>query len=160
MGILTYQDNQFYMADFVADQENGKKSIYRISDSFLDFWYTFVLPNKSRPEFLEDKQGREEFLHKFNIFLGRAWERLVRIRLAKEWRGVSRWWGTGNNRQKMEFDIVAESFDGKELLVGEAKLSAGEKEIERIKRELAAKVEALPFRRRYDRVRLEVFVAS
>jgi AAA+ ATPase superfamily predicted ATPase len=145
---------------FGADPENGKKSIYRISDSFLDFWYTFVLPNKSRPEFLEDKQGCEEFLHKFNIFLGRAWERLVRIRLAKEWRGASRWWGTGNNRQKMEFDIVAESFDGKELLVGEAKLSAGEKDMERIKRELAAKVEALPFRRKYDRVRLEVFVAS
>lgn len=143
---------------FGANPENGKKSIYRIQDPFLDFWYTFVLPNKSRPDFLDDEIGTEEFLRKFNVFLGYAWERLVRISLTKEWNGVSRWWGTGTNRQRMEIDVVAESFDGKVLLVGEAKLSAGERDIARIKDELYKKAEALPFRGEYEEVRVEVFV--
>lgn len=143
---------------FGADPENGKKSIYRIQDPFLDFWYTFVLPNRSRPDFLDDESGIEEFSHKFNIFLGYAWERLVRSRLAKEWRGVSRWWGTGLNHQKMEIDVVGESFDGEVLLVGEAKLSADEKDVERIKRNLLEKAEALPFRKGYKSVKAAVFL--
>lgn len=144
---------------FGADAENGKKSIYRIQDPFLDFWYTFVLPNRSRPDFLDDEIEIEEFSRKFNVFLGYAWERLVRSRLAKKWRGVSRWWGTGMNRQKIEIDVVGESFDGKVLLVGEAKLSASERDVERIKKELSEKAEVLPFRKEYESVKVEVYVA-
>ena len=84
----------------------------------------------------------------------------MRSRLAKEWRRVSRWWGTGTNRQKMEIDIVGESFDGKTLLVGEVKLSANELEVERIKRDLTMKAEALPFRGKYDSLQVEVYVAD
>ena len=60
----------------------------------------------------------------------------------------------------MEIDIVGESFDGKTLLVGEAKLSANEQEVERIKRDIMAKVEALPFREKYYSLRIEVYVAD
>ena len=145
---------------FGADIENGKKSLYRVADPFLNFWYKFALPNRSRLEFLEDADSAREFNHKFDVYLGDVWERLVRSRLAKEWRRVSRWWGTGTNRQKMEIDIVGESFDGKTLLVGEAKLSANELEVERIKRDLMTKAEALPFRSKYDSVQVEVYVAD
>jgi AAA+ ATPase superfamily predicted ATPase len=145
---------------FGADIENGKKSLYRVADPFLNFWYKFALPNRSRPEFLEDVDSAAQFVHKFDVFLGDAWERLVRSRLSKDYRGVARWWGTGLNRQKMEIDIVGESFDGRTLLVGEAKLSAGERDVERIKHDLAQKAEALPFRGKYDSIRTEVFVAD
>jgi AAA+ ATPase superfamily predicted ATPase len=145
---------------FGADIENGKKSLYRVADPFLNFWYKFALPNRSRLEFLEDADSAREFNHKFDVYLGDVWERLVRSRLAKEWRGVSRWWGTGTNRQKMEIDIVGESFDGKTLLVGEVKLSANELEVERIKRDLMTKAEALPFRSKYDLLQVEVYVAD
>jgi AAA+ ATPase superfamily predicted ATPase len=145
---------------FGADIENGKKSLYRVADPFLNFWYKFVLPNRSRLEFLEDADSVRDFNHKFDVYLGDVWECLVRSRLAKEWHGVSRWWGTGTNRQKMEIDIVGESFDGKTLLVGEVKLSANEKDVERIKRELVMKAEALPFRGKYDSLQVAVYVAD
>lgn len=145
---------------FGADIENGKKSLYRVADPFLNFWYKFALPNRSRLTFLEDEGSVAEFNHKFDIYLGDVWKRLVRSNLSKEWRGVSRWWGTGTNRQKMEIDIVGESFDGKTLLVGEVKLSANELEVERIKRGLMTKAEALPFRGKYDSLKLEVYVAD
>jgi hypothetical protein len=64
------------------------------------------------------------------------------------------------NRQKMEIDIVGESFDGKTLLVGEVKLSANEKDVERIKRDLVMKAEALPFRGKYDSLQVAVYVAD
>ena len=68
------------------------------ADLFLNFWYKFALPNWSRPEFLEDMDSAAQFVHKFDVFLGDAWERLVRSRLSKDYRGVARWWGTGLNR--------------------------------------------------------------
>jgi AAA+ ATPase superfamily predicted ATPase len=145
---------------FGAVIENGKKSLYRVADPFLNFWYKFALPNRSRLDFLEDADSVREFNHKFDVYLGDVWERLVRSQLAKEWRGVSRWWGTGTNRRKMEIDIVGESFDGKTLLVGEVKLSANEREVERIKRDLTAKAESLPFHGKYDSLRIEVYVAD
>ena len=60
----------------------------------------------------------------------------------------------------MELDVVAESIDGKTLLVGEAKLSAADTEIEQLKSQLQKKVEQLPFAKRYQRIETAVFSAS
>lgn len=43
-------------------------------------------------------------------------------------RYVARWWGNAINRRAMEIDVVAESADGKTLLVGETKLALSEVE--------------------------------
>lgn len=145
---------------FGADKANGKKSVYRIADNFLSFWYSFVAPNLSRPSFLDTPEGKSEFDVAFRIFLGQKWEKLVRLRVADDWNGVSRWWGTGLDRQPMELDIVAESRDGRTLLVGEAKLSLPLSENAHVLAELERKAQLLPFRAKYKTVVPRLFVAD
>ena len=104
----------------------------------------------------------------FRAYLGLAWELLVRETLQRQpipgvtgrWRRVSRWWGTGVNREPMKVDVVAESVDGKTLLVGEAKLALSRLEAEHALRELKAKAALLPFASDYDRVEVRLFVAK
>ena len=55
---------------------------------------------------------------------------------------------------------MAESCDGKALLVGEVKLSATTVEIERIHKQLNEKAAQLPFTERYQRVETVVFSAA
>lgn len=154
---------------FGANELNGKKSLYRIADNFLSFWYMFVAPNASRPDFLEDEKGRAEFNAAFSVLKGLSWERLVRRQIASgtlsevadlRWRSVARWWGTGADRHPMEVDVVAESVDGETLLVGECKLTASRPERESLLKTLVRKAENLPFRSKYRQVRCRIFVHS
>ena len=64
------------------------------------------------------------------------------------------------DRKHMEIDVVAESIDGKTLLVGEAKLALSKSEQKRELTVLRQKVEALPFRRDYHHVEVRLFVAE
>lgn len=104
----------------------------------------------------------------FRVFLGQAWEELVRATLKEKplpgssvrWINVGRWWGTGLNRQPLEVDVVAESSDGKTLLVGEAKLKLSKLEAEHALAELNAKSKLLPFAERYEKIACRLFVAE
>ncbi|MDE5849351.1 MAG: DUF234 domain-containing protein [Muribaculaceae bacterium] len=65
------------------------------------------------------------------------------------WKEASRWWGTvpGNEKgrfQEMGFDVMAESTDGKALLVGECKWTNPEIASE-LHRKMKEKVNYLPF---------------
>lgn len=151
---------------FGADVNNGKKSLYHIADNFLAFWYKFVAPKLSHPNFLDSEESIAEFNVGFTVLKGQTWERLVRQQIQvgaqsevadMKWRSVARWWGSGLNRQPMELDVVAESADGETLLLGECKLAASEDERERLVSDLARKAENLPFRSKYKNVRLQVF---
>ena len=75
-------------------------------------------------------------------------------------RYVARWWGNAINRRAMEIDVVAESADGKTLLVGETKLALSEVEARHALAELKVKAELLPFASRYERVETRLFVAE
>lgn len=149
-------------------EANNKKSYYRVSDPFLDFWYTFVQPNWSRPDFLKSKEDIASFSRQYMPYLGGVWERLVREEIQRKplpgcggrFRNAAKWWGAGLDRRPMELDVVAESLDGKTLLVGEAKLSLSEAETRRLIEELAYKVKQLPFVGRYERVVTKLFVAQ
>ena len=138
--------------------ENGKKALYQIADPFLGFWYAFVWPNWSRPDFLETSTERKAFDRIFRSHLGIVWERLVREDLSRTWRKVSRWWGTGTNRLPMELDVVAESPDGETLLVGEAKLALTRTEFAHESAELKVKAALLPFAGNYKKVETKLFV--
>jgi len=152
---------------FDADAR-GKKSLYRIADPFLDFWYAFVRPRWSRESFLHTKEDRESFERDYRVHLGGVWERLVRETLKRRplpdsdvrWRQVSRWWGSGRDHNPMKLDVVAESEDGKTLLVGEAKLSLGRAEAARCLSTLKEKASQLPFAQRYENVVERLFVAD
>lgn len=153
---------------FGCDAKSNKRSLYRLADPFLRFWYSFALPNYSDPHYLSTKEEVEAMEPAFRAYLGLAWELLVRETLQRQpipgvtgrWRRVSRWWGTGVNREPMEVDVVAESVDGKTLLVGEAKLALSRLEAEHALRELKAKAALLPFASDYDRVEVRLFVAK
>jgi len=146
----------------------GKKSLYRIADPFLDFWFTFVRPRWSQETFLDTKEDQVRFEQAYQVHLGGVWERLVRETLARRplpdsgvrWRNVSRWWGSGSDHAPMELDVVAESEDGKTLLVGEAKLTLGAAETARCRAVLADKAARLPFANKYENIVERLFVAG
>lgn len=149
-------------------ERNSKKSFYRVSDPFLDFWYAFVQPNWSRPDFLERDEDRMAFDGQYLPHLGGVWERLVCETLLEKplpgedmrFRNAARWWGAGLDRRPMEIDVVAESLDGRVLLVGEAKLSLSKGEACRMLKELEEKANNLPFANKYERVVTKLFVAQ
>lgn len=153
---------------FGRDIKGNKKSLYKLADPFLRFWYTFALPHYSNPHFLSEKDDLRIIREPFRVFLGQAWESLVRETLAQKaipnsairWGRVGRWWGTGLNHVPMEIDLVAESVDGRTLLVGEAKLSLTAHEAKHAKAELDTKARLLPFAARYDKIITRLFVAE
>ena len=149
-------------------EKASKRTFYRLSDPFLRFWYLFVQPNYSDPYFFSTADDVAAMAPAFRVFLGQAWETLVRegvaVRpipgVAERWRKVARWWGTGLDRLPMELDVVAESVDGTTLLVGEVKLSVKPSEIQRMKMELQSKVVRLPFGGNYKRIVTRIFAAQ
>ena len=152
---------------FGAD-DKSKKSFYRISDPFLEFWYSFIWPNWSREDFLVNASERKVFENVYHSYLGNVWERIVRDTVTKRgipgcecrFRECRRWWGTGLDRVSMEVDVVAESEDGRTLVVGEAKLKLTAKEAEHTLAELKRKVVELPFAKNYQQIVPRLFVAN
>ena len=126
---------------FGENEEKSRKTLYRISDPFMAFYYRYVAPNKSylalgRPEKIIDK------IHKnFNSHVGSIWEScciraiLLNEVFGIEWGIASRWWGTlsikdseGKNSGStdIELDVVAESIDRKHILIGECKWTSSD----------------------------------
>jgi DNA-binding transcriptional ArsR family regulator len=137
---------------FGASPRDSKRSLYRIGDPFLRFWFRFVEPNRSR---LEARQGRavlQEVQRQWPAHVAGVWEDLVRASIPRtgyfnrSW-GVARtWWGPGTDRAPLEVDIVAESTDGAALLVGEVEWSSSA-DPQHLRAELHRKVTRLPFAR-------------
>ncbi len=135
---------------FGVSIKSSKKSLYKIADPFMNFYFTFIVPNKSRLEFgLIDKVWNE-ISSQYKLYISHQWEDLCRQvvpRLTfngKQFYPASRWWGNGNNGKLMELDIVAESTDKKTLLVGEAKWSDNPS-ITELSSELKEKCRNIPF---------------
>jgi AAA+ ATPase superfamily predicted ATPase len=108
---------------FGEPERSSKKSLYRIDDPFFRLWFRVVAPNRAFLAAATDA-GRRALLERHApALLGEAWEQLCRafavraIGAAGELGPARRWW-RGNDR---EWDLVAESLDGKHLLLGEAK---------------------------------------
>ena len=108
---------------------DSKRTLYRISDPFLRFWFRFVEPNRSRLEARRVDRVSADIACDFPHHVGSVWEELARESVpllgcgGYEWKPARRWWGPGKDRQPMEIDVVAESEDGEAILVGEAKWS-------------------------------------
>ena len=93
----------------------------------MNFYFSFVVPNKSRLEFGLIEQVWDEINGKFNQYVSEIWEELCRNAVprlkieGKTFNPAQRWWGNGIDRKPMEIDIIAESTDKSTLLIGEAK---------------------------------------
>ena len=117
---------------FGEEEKKSKKGLYHISDPLLRFHYRYVLPYNSLIELGNSQAVLSMFKKTENDFCGHTWEELCRNYISSHGAdGVlyglaSRWWGSYYNEQQdkflpVELDIVAESFDGKHLFLGECK---------------------------------------
>jgi AAA+ ATPase superfamily predicted ATPase len=112
---------------FGENLKDSKRSLYHLSDPYMQFYYRFISSNRS---FIE--LGRTEMV--MNIiraekvtYVGYMWERLARRSVSGQTiEGItfgmaSRWWGGVSKSESIELDVIAESLDKKTLLVGECK---------------------------------------
>jgi AAA+ ATPase superfamily predicted ATPase len=151
---------------FGADERSGKKSLYSIADPFLAFWFRFVQPNRSLLESAPVSVVHRKIRAAFRQHTAWVWERLARHSVPRltiagqQWGVARRWWGSAVTGLPMEFDVMAESCDGKNLLVGEVKLDINADEGGGIVDELDEKAARLPFVKRYQSVEKVVFAAT
>lgn len=100
------------------ESAGSKRTLYKLADPFLRFWFRYVGPARSTLRAL----GPPSQLERLNEHTAGVWEDLARASVPHlelhglRWRPASRWWGQGP-----EVDIVAESVDGSAILVGSAK---------------------------------------
>lgn len=143
---------------FGIDEKNAKKSIYKIADPFMAFYYQYVVPNRSFIELGRRLPIEQALSTHFSEFVSRQWEKLCRDAVTgNQVNGIvygkaKRWWGTVLNESKrpeqVEFDVMAESLDKKFLLVGECKWTTQENG-QRLTAELLRKTNLLPFAKNY-----------
>jgi uncharacterized protein len=136
---------------FGTEPRGSKRTLYRIADPFLRYWFRFVEPNRSRLEARQLAAVERDIAERFAHHAGEVWEELARTSVprlgcfGKSWGPASRWWGAGLDRQPLEVDLVAESETGDSILVGEVKWAAATLDIARALKELERKIERLPF---------------
>lgn len=143
---------------FGDNEKKSKKGLYKVQEPFLAFHYKFITPNRSYVE-----MGRGDvittLLNKhFSEHVGLVWEGLCRDFISGNtidgimYQMAYRWWGKimvkdkegKDTPQNVEIDIVAESFDGKHILLGECKWTSGEDTI-RLTRMFQEIIPKLPF---------------
>lgn len=131
-------------------EKNSKRGIYRISDPYLNFYFTFVVPNLSRLEPGLTDIVYNEIEKRLPGYVSLEWENLCRRAVPmKPFDGLdfniaSRWWGQIMNKENVELDLIAGSVDKKTLLAGECKWSRVN-EFESLLRQVEKKVASLPF---------------
>lgn len=143
---------------FGTDERNVKKSLYKIADPFMAFYYKFVVPNRSFIELGRKAPVEEAFNTNFSAYVGLQWEKMCREAVSGNKIGgvtyglARRWWGSVLNEDKkpeqIEIDVMAESLDHKYLLVGECKWTSQEN-AQQLTAQLLRKAALLPFAGKY-----------
>ena len=143
---------------FGIDEKNAKKSLYKIVDPFMAFYYQFVVPNRSFIELGRRLPIEQALTAHFSKYVSMQWEKLCRDAVTGNlvngvvYGKAKRWWGAVLNEDKkpeqVEFDVMAESLDKKYLLVGECKWTTQENG-KQLTAELLRKVNLLPFAQSY-----------
>ena len=116
----------------------------------MSFYFSFILPNKSRLEFGLIERVWDEIKLQYDSYISFQWENLCRQAVPfltlnnKQFNPAARWWGSGNDHTAMEIDIVAESSDKTSILVGEVKWSESIS-YTKLSAQLQYKSENLPF---------------
>lgn len=135
---------------FGESERSSKRTLYRINDPFLSFFFRFRQPHRSLLELGQVAPVEARLGTEFPAHVAGFWEDLARqsvpfLRLGSaQWGAAARWWGAGKE-SGLEFDVVAESLDRKTVLIGEAKWSGKESETKRWAEDLRARAEAAPF---------------
>lgn len=107
-----------------TQESNSKRTLYKIKDPFLRFWFDVVAPKRSL--FTQAASStRIGWLKKaLPALYSITWEELCRHAvpfLSRHWKKEMGQAGRFWHGQDLEWDILAESDGGKSLLIGEAK---------------------------------------
>nr|WP_318682038.1 ATP-binding protein [uncultured Treponema sp.] len=97
------------------EESSSRKSIYRICDNYLLFWYHFLFKQKSYYEIIGEEKSASEIMksENINLYMGRIFEEICleyMICLAKNQKlpfipvKYGKWWGN-NPARKMQDDI-------------------------------------------------------
>jgi len=95
----------------------------------MDYYYRFVIPNRSLIELGRTTMVLNDINEKFNIYTSRYWELICRKFVSGNtingitYNVAARWWGNVSRDEIIEIDIVAQSIDKKTILIGECKWS-------------------------------------
>lgn len=143
---------------FGIDEKNAKKSLYKIADPFMAFYYQFVVPNRSFIELGRRLPLEQALAAHFSEYVSMHWEKLCRDAVTGNrvdgivYSRAKRWWGSVLNEERkpeqIEIDVMAESLDKKYLLVGECKWTNQENGAQ-LTAELLRKAKLLPFAGNY-----------
>jgi len=133
---------------FGESLRSTKRSLYKINDPFLNFYFTFILPDKSRIDLGLSSQVIKDVKKRLPQYISSVWEELCRksvpyIIKDNEFNPAARWWGKGRDGTLMEIDLISESADKKYLLIGEVKWTEIA-DLERVTAELKKKSANLP----------------
>lgn len=151
-GVLSFLTELRYIRreiPFGEPPRSGKKSLYKIDDPLLNFWFTFIAPERSRINLgLADRVLDKIYLN-LPLYTSAVWEELCRRALPflddkYRFGETMRWWGTGIDGRQMEVDIVSISHDQKYLAIGEAKWSE-KTDVIHLASQLVNKASNLPF---------------
>lgn len=143
---------------FGTDEKSSKKSLYKITDPFMAFYYQFVVPNRSFIELGRQLPVELALNSHFGEYVSMHWEKLCRETVTGNlingviYGKAKRWWGTvlneENKPEQLEIDVIAESLDKRHLLVGECKWTTQENG-KLLTAELLRKANLLPFAEKY-----------
>lgn len=136
---------------FDAADRDSKRSLYRIGDPFLRTWFRFVEPNRSRLALGLLSAVEADLRRDMPAHVGFAWEDLARRSVPRLTFGgrtfgpAARHWGRGSSGTLTEIDVMAvEDGNPDHVLVGEAKLTCSDGEIERRVAALEARAATIP----------------
>ncbi len=134
---------------FGENIKSTKKTLYRIEDNFINFYYKYLVPNKSEIELGLTDIVFEKIKNSLPVLYSGIWENVVRKKVSGselfgiKWSLASRYWESSKN-SGIEIDIMAESVDKKSILIGEVKWkdkTDSESEMEKLKE----KAQKIPF---------------
>ncbi len=130
---------------FGEKEENSKKSLYWLDDSFMNFYMQMVSPNKSIIELGLEKELKNKLAAKLPQLYSVVFEELVRESVnsyhyfGKKWGKAYRYWGKPDGKTETEIDLMCLSLDGKSILIGEVKWSDAI-DVKTVKKQLDAKI--------------------
>lgn len=116
---------------FGVNPKDSKRALYQLADPFLQFWFRFVEPHRSRLAAGHVDDVWTDIQKRWAQHVAATWEDLARQSVPAlrchgyTWQSASRWWGAGRDKTPMEIDVVAESTNGKAVLLGEVRWSDG-----------------------------------
>ncbi len=134
---------------FGASRRGSKRTLYRIADPFLRFWFRCVEPNRSRLGARQLETVERDIAREVDHHVASVWKDLARTSVpfldihGGRWGTARRWWGADTARRPLEMDVVAEDPEGR-LLVGEVKWSSPRQGVG-LFRDLKRKIARLPF---------------